>query len=667
MIKYRSEIDGLRALAVIPVILFHAGFKLFSGGFVGVDVFFVISGYLITTIMLTETKADSFSFINFYERRARRILPALFLVMLVCLPFAWFWLLPSMLESFSRSLAAVPVFASNILFWETASYFDTATELKPLIHTWSLAVEEQYYILFPPLLVFISPLGKRWTVVVLSTIAFISLAVASWGSKTHPSFAFYLIPSRAWELLIGVFIAFYYIDDNIKKHNRIVGEFGSLAGLLSILYAVFIFDGQTPFPSLYTLIPTFGAALIIIFATHKTIVGKFLGNKIFVAIGLISYSAYLWHQPVFAFARNRSLNEPSSIVMFTLAMASFGFAYLSWVYVERPFRNKHYYTRKQVFIFSIIGSVFFIILGLVGHFTKGFQQRLDAAARENLQTNMNVFEKQVKFCWDGIKISPKVESACHIGTLKTKPAFAIIGDSSMGALVDSLNKYALNSAVGGVSYTFRACPTIKSFNPIKFSTEEKSCADLRASFLNGLEEHLTIPKTIIIGARYPLLMNKTRFDNQEGGVESGDAWVWNINAANDNEYKAAISDALTDPIKLILKSGRRVILIYPIPEAGWDVPMQLVKLYLYNHQLKAEDASTSYSIFIDRNKEAYKALDSIGDDKNLVRIKPEQIFCNTYIKGRCITHLNSKPLYFDNNHLSNEGANLIVQEIMKYL
>ena len=162
--KYRAEIDGLRALAVIPVILYHAGFKLFSGGYVGVDVFFVISGYLITTIILAELEAGTFSLIHFYERRARRILPALFVVMFVCLPFAWFWLLPDAMKQFSESLVAVSTFASNILFWRTSGYFDTATELKPLIHTWSLAVEEQYYVLFPLFLMLAWKLGKRWIV-----------------------------------------------------------------------------------------------------------------------------------------------------------------------------------------------------------------------------------------------------------------------------------------------------------------------------------------------------------------------------------------------------------------------------------------------------------------------------------------------------------------------
>ena len=214
MMKYRPEIDGLRAVAVLPVILFHAGFELFSGGFIGVDIFFVVSGYLITTIIISEMDDGSFSIVNFYERRARRILPALFFVMAACLPPALFWMVASDLKSFGQSLFAVSTFSSNILFWSESGYFDTAAELKPLLHTWSLAVEEQYYIIFPIFLMLTWRFGIRWILVVLSLVFILSLGVAHWGAvyAAHPkilSGTFFLLPTRGWELLVGVFAAFY--------------------------------------------------------------------------------------------------------------------------------------------------------------------------------------------------------------------------------------------------------------------------------------------------------------------------------------------------------------------------------------------------------------------------------------------------------------------------
>ena len=371
---YRREIDGLRALAVLPVILFHAGFETFSGGFVGVDVFFVISGYLITSIILSELEQGKYSIVNFYERRARRILPALFLVMLVCIPFAWFWLLPRDMKDFSQSLAAVSVFASNILFWRESGYFDKAAELKPLLHTWSLAVEEQFYVLFPLFLMLFWRLGKRWILILLAVVFVASLCVAQslthsqWGSLAKTAASFFLLPTRGWELLIGAFAAFYLSKANRTEFSRCVGEVGGWVGVALILYSVFAYSKATPFPGFYALVPTVGTVVIILFATQQTTVGNFLGNKAFVGVGLISYSAYLWHHPLFAFARHRSVSEPSHLVFAVLSIVSLILAYFSWRYVEAPFRNKEIHSRVRVFAYSIIGSFFFICVGLAGHF-----------------------------------------------------------------------------------------------------------------------------------------------------------------------------------------------------------------------------------------------------------------------------------------------------------
>ncbi|NMM79643.1 acyltransferase [Acidovorax sp. SRB_14] len=374
--KYRPEVDGLRAIAVLPVIVFHAGFQLFSGGFVGVDVFFVISGYLITSIILAEKKTGTFSLINFYERRARRILPALFTVLVVCLPFTWAWLLPEDMISFSQSLMAVSAYISNILFWRTSGYFETAAELKPLLHTWSLAIEEQYYFLFPIFFVAIWKLGKNWVFAILASLASLSLALAQWGSIFNPSAAFYLLPTRGWELLIGALLAIYSTEKNRFHPNRILSEFGSLLGILLLIYAIFKFNNETPFPSFYTLVPTIGTALIIFCATEQTTIGKILSHKLLVGVGLISYSAYLWHQPLFAFARHRSLTEPSKLLFTVLAMLTLGLAYFTWKYIEIPLRNKHNFSRRKIFLYSALGSSLFLSFGLIGNFNEGYPNRL---------------------------------------------------------------------------------------------------------------------------------------------------------------------------------------------------------------------------------------------------------------------------------------------------
>ena len=371
--KYRAEIDGLRAVAVVPVILFHAGFETFGGGYVGVDVFFVISGYLITTIILNEMNEGRFSLVNFYERRARRILPALFFVMLVCLPFAWAWLTPGDMEDFARSVAAVSVFASNILFWRESGYFDTAAELKPLLHTWSLAVEEQYYIVFPVFLMLVWRLGKPLIIVSLAVIFVLSLGLAEWASHNKPWAAFFLLPMRGWELLMGAFCAFALLRFSTERF-RLTAQILSASGACLIAAAIFTFDSKTPMPGLYATIPTTGAALIILFANGDTLVRKLLSQRYIVGIGLVSYSAYLWHQPLFAFARHRLL-EPSELLMILLSLASVGLAFLSWKFIETPFRNKKKITRPRIFQSAIISSVLFLTVGIFAHLNNGFPGR----------------------------------------------------------------------------------------------------------------------------------------------------------------------------------------------------------------------------------------------------------------------------------------------------
>ena len=359
---YRKEIDGLRALAVIPVILFHGGLEWFSGGYVGVDVFFVISGYLITTIILQEKEAGTFSIAGFYERRARRILPALYFILFICSLFAWFWLLPHELVNFGKSIVAVVIFASNILFWQESDYFAADAELIPLLHTWSLAVEEQFYVIFPLIMILFWAFGKRILVGIICLIALFSLGLTEWGWRYFPEANFYLIPTRAWELMIGSLVAFYLFYN--EQPRGTIRHPASIIGIGLILLSIFVLDRTLPFPSLYALAPTIGTALIILFATSGTLVNKLLSQRLFVGIGLISYSAYLWHQPIFVFARIRGMDEPETGLIFLLSSFAILLAYLSWRFIELPFRDRSRFTRKQVFSASFIVSLIFIGVGV---------------------------------------------------------------------------------------------------------------------------------------------------------------------------------------------------------------------------------------------------------------------------------------------------------------
>jgi len=370
--NYRREVDGLRAFAVIPVVFFHAGFELFKGGFVGVDVFFVISGYLITSIILKELEKEEFLISNFYERRIRRIIPSLFFVMFASIPIAYLLLLPSDMKDFSQSLIAVSTFVSNILFWRESGYFDTAAELKPLLHTWSLAVEEQYYILFPLFLLIFWRIGKSFIILILGIVFILSLSASYWAANTLPTVGFYLLPTRGWEILIGAFAAFYLSTANRMEFSNIFNEFFGWLGLFLILFSIFFFSSSTPFPSYYALVPTLGTLMIILCATKNTTIGKFLSNKLFVSFGLISYSLYLWHQPIFAFVRIYTFDLISLNVSLSLIVLSTIMAYFSYRYIETPFRKKNTISRKNIFLFLFLGSFFFISIGVIGYLKDGF-------------------------------------------------------------------------------------------------------------------------------------------------------------------------------------------------------------------------------------------------------------------------------------------------------
>ncbi len=423
--KYRPEIDGLRAIAVLPVILFHAGIEVFSGGFVGVDVFFVISGYLITKILIEEIEDNTFSVVNFYERRARRILPALFFVMLCCLPFAWAWMLPSQMESFSRSIVAVILFVSNILFWREIDYFHPESEEKPLLHTWSLAIEEQYYLLFPLFLLFAWRYGRRNVFFLTVAFTVVSLCLTELGWRYKPTANFYLIPTRAWELFAGSICAFI-----VQKHGVRNNNFLAFVGISAIAYSTFYYDANTPFPSIFALVPVFGTALLVIYAGKSTFVAKILSVRVFVGIGLISYSAYLWHQPLFAFYRVYLQDKPNDGVLIMLALISVGLAALTWKFIEKPFRNKKKFSRGFIFTSSVVCMLFFVCFGLIGIYSNGFLNRYSPQDKRFLSVTLIDNSTYVIDRFEELKLKEWIDD--------NRKKIILIGDSYAQDLVNAI-------------------------------------------------------------------------------------------------------------------------------------------------------------------------------------------------------------------------------------
>lgn len=664
--NYRREIDGLRSVAVIPVVLFHAGFQLFGGGFIGVDIFFVISGYLITSIIIAERERDSFSLLKFYERRARRILPVLFFVLLSCLPFAWAWMLPDQMTGFAESIIAVCLFASNFLFWsKSGSYFAAASEEQPLLHTWSLAVEEQFYMLFPLFVMLVWRFGRRALIGAVAAVAVASLALAQYGSQNFATANFYLPNTRAWELLVGSLCAFVLAGGQQYKSNIL-----SLTGLAIIVFSIFAYDQATPFPSLYALVPVLGAALVILFGSAETVTARLLSTRLAVGIGLISYSLYLWHQPVFAFARIRSLTEPSGLAMGLLALGSFPLAYLSWRFIETPFRKgaKTMLLPKPVQILgaAAVTALLFVGMGFYGLTSGGLQFRLPREAQAALAQERHDPIMDTCLFDKGEASLPHPVRDCltkHSAGSKT----ILIGDSHAAALAgEALRVFDANDADLYVM-THSACVGFSGFY-VSSPKYRLRCN----SFFTGIEDYIrkSGTATIVLASRWSLYLDGTPFDNGEGGIELLKPTYVDLfdrlgetTSQNDPARKARVLKQYVADIQNYLDAGHNVVLVYPIPEAGWNVPELVAKSAMTGR--KNLEFSTSFERYRQRNQAVIAAFDAISHP-NLFRVKPGDVFCSTFIKERCINSVNAdRVFYFDDDHLSDAGAALVVPALLE--
>ena len=630
--KYRPEIDGLRAIAVMSVIVFHAGFvvefknenfSFLPGGFLGVDIFYVISGYLISYLILEKLKLKSFSFLDFYERRARRLLPVLFLVISVSLAAGYILMLPRQYLELSNSSISSLFFFSNIWFYFSDNYFAESSLVKPLLHTWSLSIEEQFYIFFPPLLVFFY-LKKKNINNLFIILIFLSLLFSQFGSVYFKSFNFYMIFSRIWELAFGGLIALVHIKSKSEinfKYRKIL----EAISFIIIISSFFIFDESTLHPSIFTFIVIFGTGVLIYFRNPDSIIKKILSLKIFVGIGLISYSLYLWHYPIFAFKKIKS-NYLSDFDKLEAIFLIIFLSLLSFFLVEKPFRNKKLIKKRNFFFIILLAFISIFSLSIYVNKTNGMPKRYSPEVLELIDFNYDykkVYRTGICHNVSINKLKNKFFENCKFKINKNKEDVYIWGDSMAGHLFPGINekykkKYNIWQRTSG------SCkPIIKKSLVTK---KDKPCQKINNFILNEIRE--LKPNKIFLSA----------------------FWL------TEDLY------LLEETIKLLKNfKVEKIYLVGPSPR--WHDP--LPKILFKEYRIKRKIPEYLY----DQNHKVFFKIDKEFEDfskKNSIRyISPMKILCKSNYK--CLTKVGKKGdslVNWDENHFTEKASIFIFSKVI---
>lgn len=602
-LRYRPDVDGLRAIAVLVVVFFHFRLGSFDGGFVGVDIFFVISGYLITGIIVDELRRSEFSVASFYARRIRRIFPALAVVSLATLLSGYFFLLPADFASLGEQTAYAIFGLSNFYFYNHSGYFDRAAEMLPMLHTWSLGVEEQFYLFWPALLIAgfrLKQLGTRGVVTLLTVVAFCSFIASIYFVYADEKFAFFMLPTRAWELAVGGLLVFAPI---IRGHA--VARALNAIGLVLIGYAVFGLSEDSPFPGLNALAPVLGAAFIIWPKEHVGPIVRTLSSRPFVFVGLISYSLYLWHWPVAVYFRIYNFGRPPHLdEALALIVLSFVLAVLSWAFVEKPFRRVA--VEKRPFIrYGLVAASGIAVLGLGVTAVGGAPWRLserEAQLASFLEYKTD-FGKRV--C--AISSNSKPSKYKCIGSAREQPNVLIFGDSHAQHFVKSLAE-----AYPSVYFTQLAstnCP------PLIGTKGKKACTDFVTNALQNIIPTKSFD-AIIISSRWRI------YDNSK----------------------------LEKTISYLKQHTPRVIVFGQTMEYTADVPSILLRSNLLRRSISLREAAANFERFAQLNDQLMKRLARLGVEF----YSPAQAICP---QGNCaLLTLDGTPYQWDNAHLTSRGA-----------
>ncbi len=643
--NYRPDIDGLRALAVVPVVLFHTGVPAFSGGFVGVDVFFVISGFLITTIIAAEIGTGRFSVVTFYERRIRRIFPALFATILVSCLVASYLFMPEEFKDFGQSVVAATLFASNVLFSLEAGYFDAPAELKPLLHTWSLAVEEQFYIVYPLFLMLVLRCARRYWLAPFALVMAASFAYAQWGVTASPQAAFYLAPARGWELLLGACLA---LLPSGHKPPRWLREACGVAGLALIGWSVLTFSEHTPFPGINALYPCVGAALVIYGGTGgEATARRLLSLRPVVFLGLISYSLYLWHWPVIVFMNYYSIDPVAPGAMALAMGAVVLLAVFSWHFIEGPFRGKRSAVSKRA-VFSGAYAVMSVAIafGVAVHIGNGWPGRLPQEALR-LAGFSESHNPRTKDCLVNPEHPAGPEGACGFGPGPER--IALWGDSHADAMAPALGRLAASFGKHLTQFTYQSCPPVAGLARL-YGEAGNVCTQYNDNVLRYIVGSKTID-TVVLLARWTVYLDGFTRDLGPAERSRSDSVL-----LSRSEREAMLSTRLQSTVQRLLAAGKKVLLTYPIPETGYFIPSTLARVVMGGGS-PASFARPAGN-FAERNAFVLRTFDALPAHTRLVRVYPHRSLCDA---RRCRVYQDGAPLYHDDDHLSLPGAELVAR------
>jgi len=644
--KYRPDIDGLRAVAVLAVLFYHAGFDFFSGGYVGVDVFFVISGFLITKKIADEILENKFTLISFYEKRIRRIFPALFTVILLTIPVgAWLYDISTYRE-LGQSATATTLFLSNIFFWTQSGYFESPSALKPLLHMWSLSVEEQFYLGLPLLLVLLFRFFKKYVRLILTLIAGASFITVIITLGSDPSAAFFLTRGRIWELLFGSLLALSTLG-KMESRGR---NFLSISGIALILASVLLYSEETAFPGAAAIPPVLGSALIIAAGIQgSSLVGKILSTKPFVFIGKISYSLYLWHWPLLVFARVYLIREFNALNLIIWFGATFLLSYLSWKYIETPFRSLTFIKKPRIFylaagVMVVTGLAGFIIhqrVGLPGRIQPGQAEILDRKTWHGEMTK-----------WLNCETVDEIDP-CLIGAYEQPQVFLLWGDSHANAMAPAVHYSASETPLAGYLIWRTGCPPLLGIDRMDHPGQE--CSTFSRKVIHYIEDHPEI-KTVIISSRWVISADGSRFKSEEGNtVKLVDAENPNGTASNNHDLFVI---GLQRTVEELVNMGRDVILVSSVPEIGYHVPSAYFVALRTNRDITALIAPTVEEFQL-RNEFVLSVLSEVAENNSRVwKVDPAEILCNQQI---CQIVHDNKPLYNDDDHLSTTGGQFIAE------